>query len=65
VQPDLENMNDRDLCDLLVVKTTEFIKLHDRRNADGYKLRDLKLEIEQIQDTIKSNKLKKASVSPQ
>jgi hypothetical protein len=63
MQPDLENMNDHDLCDLLVVKTTEFLKIHDRKNADGYKIRDLKLEIEKIQETIKSNKSKRASVS--
>jgi hypothetical protein len=56
MQFDLDNMNLRSLCDLLVLKTTEFIVLLDQRNADGYKIRDLKLEVEKIQETINVKK---------
>jgi len=56
MQSDLDNMNLQELCDLLAVKTTELMKLFDKRNEDGYKLRDLKLEVEKIQNTIKLRK---------
>ena len=56
MQSDLDNMNLHELCDLLAVKTTELMKLFDERNEDGYKLRDLKLEVEKIQNTIKLRK---------
>ena len=56
MQSDLDNMNLNELCDLLAVKTTELMKLFDKRNEDGYKLRDLKLEVEKIQGIIKLRK---------
>jgi hypothetical protein len=56
MQSDLDNMNLHELCDLLAAKTTELMKLFDKRNEDGYKLRDLKLEVEKIQAIIKVRK---------
>jgi hypothetical protein len=56
MQLDPENMNLSDLYDLLVVKTNELLKLLPQRNADGYKIRDLKFEVENIQAAIQSKK---------
>ena len=61
MQSDLDNMNLQELCDLLAVKTTELMKLFDKRNEDGYKLRDLKLEVEKIQGIIKLRKTEGAA----
>jgi hypothetical protein len=41
------------------VKTSELLKLRAQRNANGYKIRDLKLEVENIQAVIRSKKSKK------
>ncbi len=59
MQSDLDNMNIHDLCDLLVLKTDEFMKLLERRNSDGFTIRNLKLEVENIQTAIRSKKSKK------
>jgi hypothetical protein len=56
MQLDPQNMNLSDLYDLLVVKTNELLKLLPQRNADGYKIRDLKFEVENIQAAIQSKK---------
>ena len=56
---DPENMNLSDLYDLLAVKTNELLKLLPQRNVDGYKIRDLKLEVENIQAAIQSKKSEK------
>jgi hypothetical protein len=49
----LENMNLRDLCDLLVVKTSDLLSVLHQKGGNGFKIRDLKLEVEKIQETIK------------
>ena len=49
----LENMNLRDLCDLLVVKTSELLSVLHQKGGNGFKIRDIKLEVEKIQETIK------------
>ncbi len=59
MQSDLDNMSIDDLCDLLVLKTDEFMKLLERRNSDGFTIRNLKLEVEKIQAAIESRKSKK------
>ena len=65
MQPDLENMNDHDLCNLLVVKTSEFIKLHDQRNADNRAVSDcdfLVLTIVKIKDAPVSKRAKTGTI---
>ena len=56
MQFNLEAMSLQDLSYLLVNKTIELTKLLEQKNADGYKIRDLKLDVEKIRDTLKSKR---------
>ena len=55
MQEEFEKMSLVDLCDLLVDKTTELLKLMEQKTkGDG--LQNLKKEVEQIQAEIKARK---------
>lgn len=45
-----------ELIELLVKKTTEYIELMEQKNADAIRLRDLKLEIDQVHSIIAQRK---------
>jgi hypothetical protein len=53
----LEDLSLNNLFDLLVSKT-ELLLIAMEKNADGYRLRDLKAEVESIQEMIKTKKAK-------
>jgi len=42
-----------DLYHLLKIKTLELLSMIEQKSKDGIKMRDLKLEIEELQDIIK------------
>ena len=50
-----QHMSLADLCDQLVKKTTELLKLLEQKTKSD-QLRELKKEVEQIQDAIKNHK---------
>jgi hypothetical protein len=56
MQPDLSHMSTHDLCDLLVVKTIEYLSVAKQKGVDGIKVRDLKLEIQAIEVAINEKK---------
>jgi hypothetical protein len=56
MQSNFDDMSLQGLCDILASKTNELIQLIERRSADGYALRDLRVEVEKIQEVIKSRK---------
>ena len=45
-----------DLMDLLVKKTTVYIKLNDHKDANATRLRDLKLQLEKLHSVITHRK---------
>jgi len=49
-----EHMTLADLCDLLVTKTTELLKMIEKKTK-GDQLQPLKKEVESIQDAIKKH----------
>lgn len=53
MQRNLENMNLQELYDLLAEKTVDFLQLLEKRNEGGFEIRDMRLEVEKIQDLIK------------
>ena len=57
----LQNMNLNELRDLFIVKITELLKLTEQKNADGIRIRDLKQEIEYLQEIINLKKGLQAS----
>lgn len=52
----LDNMNLHDLCDLLVVKTSALLSVLHQKSENGFKIRNLKSEVEEIQEAIQSKK---------
>jgi hypothetical protein len=48
----LDKFNLEELVRLLIEKTTEFLELMGEKNADAIKLRDLKLQIENLRAII-------------
>ena len=53
----LQKMSLDELRDLFLVTVTEFMKLTEQRDADGYRIRDLKVDIEAIQEEINLKKI--------
>lgn len=49
----LQNMDLADLYHVLKIKTLELLTMIEAKSKDGIKMRDLKLEIEELQDIIK------------
>ena len=64
MQFNLEAMSLQDLSYLLVNKTIELTKLLEQKNGDGYKIRDLKLDVEKIRDTLKSKRSQTRDFNP-
>jgi hypothetical protein len=56
-EDDLNRMELAVLFDLLSAKTIELLENHQVKNADGTKIRDLKLVVERIQKVIKAKTL--------
>jgi hypothetical protein len=54
---ELEHLNLGELCDLLVQKTTELLKLMEQK-AKSEQLQPLKKDVEQIQEAIRMHKHK-------
>lgn len=54
MQSDLDNLGLQDLSDLLINKTKELLQLIETKNADGYAIRDLQLELGEIREAIKA-----------
>jgi len=52
-------MNLRALSNLLIEKTSEYFEILQQKNVDGFKVRDLKLQMDTIQETIKLRKPEK------
>ena len=52
-------MNLHALSNLLIEKTSEYFETLQQKDADGFKVRDLRLQIETIQETIKFRKPEK------
>jgi hypothetical protein len=64
MQLNLSKLNIPDLCDLLAVKTMDLIKAIGQKNGgDGVKVRDLKSEVENLQELIKLKRLQLASLN--
>jgi hypothetical protein len=62
MQPNLEAMSLQDLSFMLVNKIIELSSLVEQ-NPDGNKIRDLKLQVEKIRDTLKSKRSKTNNLS--
>ena len=52
-------MNLRALSNLLIEKKSEYFEILQQKNVDGFKVRDLKLQMDTIQETIKLRKPEK------
>jgi len=52
MQCNLENLSFQELSDMLINKTMELIK--STENADSYAIRDLQIEVENIQEVIRA-----------
>ena len=54
--PTFEKLSLDELIELLVEKTTEYIELTGQKNADGPRLRNLKLELDKLHLVISHKK---------
>jgi len=64
MQSNLEHLSLQDLCDMLVTRTKELMQLMGKKNADGYVIRDIQIEVEKIQEVIKSRKPETLNFNP-
>ena len=60
---DIDNLTLPELCELLVIHTTELLNLMNQKGADGYLLRDRKKDVETIQVAILKKKTGSARLS--
>jgi hypothetical protein len=55
MQSDLENLSLQELSDMLINKTKELMQLSGIKNADGFAIRSLHIEVEKIREAIKAH----------
>jgi hypothetical protein len=56
IKQNLKDLTIEQLNDLLVHKTLRLLDLLDQKNADGVEYRDIKLEVECIQEAIREKR---------